>query len=187
MPPLELHLPVFPGAFARACAEHRLATLSAQDPDLHPRHPAGAPDSQGGQFAPKYDASAEETKGRTSLFKVVATHDDISDAMLRPDTGPIDFRWGDEGEGVQHILRRAADRVARFQRGPTPEETVAALPGVIARGKLRHLNTRVAIIEHKDELGVEWRVLLAKDFHGKKSNHWLLSGYDRDEEKKGGR
>ncbi len=61
--PVALHLPVLPGAFARACAEVRLATLSAGD-DLHPRHPAGAPEGRGGEFAPKNEAAARADRIR---------------------------------------------------------------------------------------------------------------------------
>lgn len=47
-----------------ACDLHRSGLLKADwDPDAHPRWPAGAPDAQGGQFAPKDEPAASPSAG----------------------------------------------------------------------------------------------------------------------------
>lgn len=51
------------------------------DPDEHPRWPAGAPDSQGGQFAPKGD---DATIGQTDAAAPRASHDTPPDVATSP-------------------------------------------------------------------------------------------------------
>ena len=87
----------------------------------------------------------------------------------------------------EDVLKRAKDRLLRFGTGPTGEEVMRTMPTVLARGKSRPLGDRVLAKEWTDSKGQEWRAVLARDFHGAPSNKWLLSGYDVDEHKRGGR
>lgn len=127
------------------------------------------------------DAQAIEQKlaGDAAISQLLETQADVPDAMRREELGWIDFRVGDTREGAVHIQMRAAERLAKFHDGITPEIALRKMPEVIAFGELT-ASGRVAVLEHKG-----WRALLARDLHGKKSNRWLLSGYDISERKAG--
>lgn len=55
------------------------------DPDEHPRWPAGAPDSQGGQFAPKGEVEAESNSTGDTLFG-----SGVDDSREHPPDGALD-------------------------------------------------------------------------------------------------
>ena len=127
---------------------------------------------------------AKLAKGTAAVAEAL-TGKDVWAAVEMPE-GVVDLRWGNDGEGVKHILKRASDRIKKFGKGPTGEEVMAMMPKVLLLGKPRHFNERVMSKEWTDESGMTWCALLAKkDFHGQPSNHWLLSGYDLDEAKRG--
>lgn len=124
---------------------------------------------------------AAKNAGALAVEAALQSKADVMNAMERPDVGAIDFRWGNERMGIAHILKRAGDRHAKFG-GPTAVEILRKLPDVIADGKITQRSDRSITIEHEG-----FRAVLANQWKGKKSNHWLLSGYDLDEKKKGNR
>ena len=77
------------------------------DPDEHPRWPAGAPDSQGGQFAPKDDDT-----GKTDAATPRASHDTAPDAAISPrqrfygDDVPSNIQPAlrDNNQGIESLL-----------------------------------------------------------------------------------
>jgi hypothetical protein len=69
------------------------------DPDEHPRWPAGAPDSQGGQFAPKGD---DATIGQTDAAAPRASHDTQPDVATSPRQR---FYGADVPSNIQPALR----------------------------------------------------------------------------------
>lgn len=124
---------------------------------------------------------AAKSAGALAVEAALQSKADVMNAMSRPETGPIDFRWGNERMGLAHILKRGDDRAAKFG-GPTGAEILRTLPDVIADGTITQRGDRSITIEHNG-----YRAVLANQWKGKKSNHWLLSGYDLDEKKKGNR
>ena len=64
---------------------------------------------------------ANHTAGKAAFAKVSDTHQDVVGAMERDSIGKIDFIWGDDSEGVCHILKGH-------------HETANQIPGVIAYG-----------------------------------------------------
>lgn len=143
--------------------------------NMNPHHNAK------GQFA-----SADEQKAIAAFKQVSESHHDVPAALNLPETGPVDFRYGDKGEGVAHIIQRAEDRLQRFPAcAPSVDTVMEKVPQTLVRGKFRPLNDRVGMKEWTDKDGTQWRALLAKDYHGQPSNAWLLSGYDVDESKTG--
>jgi hypothetical protein len=88
------------------------------DPDQHPRWPAGAPDSQGGQFAPKGDdPEAGQSAGATAQSKQPSAHARDAGSSASPQRGsgassnnqsvPPD---GNEGDGNKRNASGAEDR-----------------------------------------------------------------------------
>ncbi len=139
----------------------------------HDGHPLFIPDTP--------EQKAQIARGKAAVDQALATRADVPDAMSHPDFGEIDFRWGNDKEGVQHVLQRAEDRLKKWPDGPSGETVMRMMPLVIARGKVA-ASGRVAVIEYNG-----YRAMLARDLHGKDSNRWLLSGYDVSPEKGGHR
>ncbi len=119
-------------------------------------------------------------RGKIAMAQVLADHRDVIGAMERKELGKIDFLWGDEKGGIYHLLLRREAQRARFPGSLTGEGIAAMMPKVIAKGTIVSMETRSIEIEY---LG--FKAFLAKDFHGKPSNHWLLNGFDMDPIKKG--
>jgi hypothetical protein len=76
------------------------------DPDEHPRWPAGSPDSQGGEFAPKGEDG--ESDG-TAILDGLAYHPlgdstQLDDGVYRPDSNPAEVE--DVGDPRQLLLNR---------------------------------------------------------------------------------
>ena len=70
------------------------------DSDEHPRWPSGAPDSQGGQFAPKGNDAASQSQSNNRDGDSVASNasaqdrsqrETIDDAVYRPDRDPVEL------------------------------------------------------------------------------------------------
>jgi hypothetical protein len=124
---------------------------------------------------------ASKNAGALAVEAALQTKADVKNAMERPDVGIIDFRWGNDRMGLAHIIKRGDDRAAKFG-GPSGAEVLRKMPEVLAEGKITERGDRIIMIEHGG-----YRAVLAKQWKGKDTNHWLLSGYDLDEKKKGNR
>lgn len=76
------------------------------DPDEHPRWPAGSPDSQGGEFAPKGEGGTSDSV-RIFDGPIDHTPDDsaqLDDGVYRPETDPAELE--DVGDPRQLLLNR---------------------------------------------------------------------------------
>lgn len=124
---------------------------------------------------------ASKNAGALAVEAALQSKADVKNAMERPDVGIIDFRWGNDRMGLAHIIKRGDDRAAKFG-GPSGAEVLRKMPEVLAEGKITQRGDRIIMIEHGG-----YRAVLAKQWKGKDTNHWLLSGYDLDEKKKGNR
>ena len=137
-------------------------------------------DSQNGQFAsgpgggtdklPFASAKENYAHGMKSMDHVLATHQDIPQAMHRKEVGFISFRWGNEQGGIAHIVKGHSVEEAR------------KMPLVIAHGKVCPLyesNTKRNITYSG------YRAVLALQRQGGKET-WLLTGFD-EAKKKGSR
>ncbi len=133
---------------------------------------------ENGRFA-KTNAIAA---GNAAVEKALATKTDVMSAMEREDIGAIDFRWGNERMGLVHIKARGDARAAKFQDGIDGETILRKMPTVIAEGTVTQRGSRSITIEHDG-----YRVVLANQWKGKPSAHWVLSSYDLSEQKKSSR
>lgn len=124
---------------------------------------------------------ASKNAGALAIEAALQSKADVKNAMERPDVGIIDFRWGNDRMGLAHIIKRGDDRAAKFG-GPSGAEVLRKMPEVLADGKITERGDRIIMIEHEG-----YRAVLAKQWKGKDTNHWLLSGYDLDKKKKGNR
>lgn len=133
---------------------------------------------ENGRFA-KTNAIAA---GNAAVEKALATKADVLGAMEREDIGPIDFRWGNDRMGLAHVKARGDARNAKFKDGIDGEAILRKMPAVIAEGQITQRGSRTLTIEHEG-----YRVTLGNQWKGKPSKHWVLSGYDLSEQKKGNR
>jgi hypothetical protein len=106
---------------------------------------------------------ANHAAGKEAFAKVTETHQDVVGAMERDSIGKIDFIWGDNSEGICHILKNH------------PEDA-AMIPGVIAYGDVYEdtVNGKYYCIKKRN------LVVLRK---GNGSNHYLITGYQKDDPK----
>jgi hypothetical protein len=109
-------------------------------------------------WAPKPEEREEvRLKGLRAAESILKDHRDVLHAMERPDIGPIDFRWGDQRRGIEHIIWRREMQRLRFRSGPSGEEVVRMIPSVIAQGEPTFRNDGDVEIDRG-----EWRVVLTK-------------------------
>ena len=104
--------------------------------------------------------AANHAAGRAAFGEVAKTHQDKVGAMERDSIGKIDFIWGDDSEGVCHILQGHS-------------ETASQIPGVIAYGDVYEdtAQGKYYIIKKR------YVVVLRKQTG---SNHYLITGFRAD-------
>ena len=126
-------------------------------PKCHRNMPKDGPCS----FCAKRKANHEA--GKTAFSDVAKTHKDKVGAMERDSIGKIDFIWGDEGEGICHILKKH-------------EADAQMIPGVIAYGDVYEdeANGKYYIVKKRN------LVILRKRIG---ANHYLITGYEKDDPK----
>ena len=103
---------------------------------------------------------ANHTAGKAAFAEVAKTHQDKIGAMERDSIGKIDFIWGDNSEGVCHILQGHS-------------ETANQIQGVIAYGDVYEdaAQGKYYIIKKR------YVVVLRKQTG---SNHYLITGFRAD-------
>lgn len=115
---------------------------------------------QGGTCSFCAKRAANHTAGKAAFAEVSKTHQDKVGAMERDSIGKIDFIWGDNSEGVCHILQGHS-------------ETANQIPGVIAYGDVYEdtAQGKYYIIKKR------YVVVLRKQTG---SNHYLITGFRAD-------
>lgn len=101
--------------------------------------------------------AANHTAGKAAFAEVAKTHKDAIGAMERDSIGKIDFIWGDNSEGVCHILKGH-------------RETANQIPGVIAYGDVYENKA-----EGKYYIVKKRYVAVLRKRTG--SNHYLITGF----------
>jgi hypothetical protein len=107
--------------------------------------------------------SAQAATGAEVMQDVIKGRADAMNAMTRADIeGPIDFRYGDSGQGIAHIVERHGEKMAM------------RVPDVIALGEIEKSG------EHKISLMLDAdRVIMTDDFKGKAVNRWVLTAFEK--------
>jgi hypothetical protein len=170
-------------ALARKLA---LRLLSNSNPNHDPANGRFSSCGSGGSYSGVYQSAEHEAQqianGRAAMERVIASQADHLDAMHRPGVGNIDFRWGNSGGGVRHILeKREREGRQHALAGQTGREIAMKMPEVIANGKLgapyADRNGRKRSIDHGG-----YRAVLSLD-HGEKGKKqrraWLLTGFQK--------
>jgi hypothetical protein len=121
---------------------------------------------------------AAKNAGALAVEAVIASHADMPSAMSRPETGPIDFRWGKAGDPAKdyaggHGFAKIIAKHGIEQARRTPE--------IIADGEITFDGPARMVIKHQGHT-----VVLAKDFMGQPSNHWVVSSHDTGHGSKAG-
>jgi phage-Barnase-EndoU-ColicinE5/D-RelE like nuclease1 len=112
-----------------------------------------------------------EAQGVAAVEKIIKTKADVMAAMPHPKLGNIDFRYGVPGDSANEFKGGHGFAKIVAKHG---EDAARKIPTVIARGQLTAGTTR-AVIEHEGQ-----RVVLSNNWHGQPSNHWVLSGYEKE-------
>ncbi|MCX6907491.1 MAG: DUF935 family protein [Verrucomicrobia bacterium] len=123
------------------------------------------PRAEDGQWA------EEEKRGLSNVDKAHQTKGDVMDAMSHRDLGSIDFRWGETGDAAKNFEggHGFAKIIAKHGLESARRVPITISRGAVAVGKNR------AFIEHEGH-----RVVLDKTWNGQPSNHWVLSGYEKE-------
>ena len=105
--------------------------------------------------------AANHAAGKAAFDSVAKTHKDAVGAMERDSIGKIDFIWGDDNEGVCHILGKH-------------KSDAAMIPGVIAYGDV-----------YEDAAAGKYYVVKKRNLvvlrKGNGTNHYLVTGYKKDD------
>ena len=128
--------------------------------------------------------AAEIGKGKAAIKKCLETQKDIYDAFSRGDLGLIDIRWGNEKMGLCHIIKRRDDFAQNHPGALTGLDIAQKLPEVIIHGKIEHserFKGRDKVVRYGDFLAI----LTLDKAKSKHKNHWILSGYQIDNEAAG--
>ncbi|MBQ7252774.1 MAG: hypothetical protein IJS32_09275 [Kiritimatiellae bacterium] len=140
---------------AEDAKEEKLANDIANPcPQCHRNMPKDGPCS----FCAKRKANHEA--GKAAFDEVAKTHKDKVGAMERDSIGKIDFIWGDDTEGICHIMgKHKAD--------------AQMIPGVIAYGDV-----------YEDEANGKYFIVKKKNFVSLRKmnagNHYLITGFTAD-------
>ena len=105
--------------------------------------------------------AANHAAGKAAFDEVVKTHTDKVGAMERDSIGKIDFIWGDDSEGICHILGKH-------------KPDAAMIPGVIAYGDV-----------YEDAAAGKYYIVKKRNLvvlrKGNGTNHYLVTGYKKDD------
>lgn len=155
-------------AFKEGLAEGRTATplqdgdggvlaneIANPCPKCHRNMPKDGPCT----FCAKRQANHEA--GKTAFDEVSKTHQYKVGAMERDSIGKIDFIWGNESEGICHILKKH-------------KPDAQMIPGVIAYGDVYEdaKNGKYYIVKQRN-------LVILRKRSG--ANHYLITGYQKDD------
>ena len=108
--------------------------------------------------------AANHEAGKKAFAEVEKTHKDVVGAMERDSIGKIDFIWGDDSEGICHIV------------GKHPENA-SMIPGVIAYGDI-----------YEDAAAGKYYCIKKRNLvvlrKGNGTNHYLITGYQKNDPKR---
>ena len=137
----------------------------------------------GGQDGLFGDSAEEDTRvqeniarGKKAMRTVVATHQDVPNAMNRPDIGTIDFVWGKAGQGAKF---KKGNGIAHILAKHVPESGTQLLDRIvetIAKGNV--IQEKTAGGSTQSRLVLEHNGYVALLSMNDESGGWLLSGWE---------
>ena len=137
----------------------------------------------GGQEGLFGDSAEEDTRvqeniarGKKAIRTVVATHQDVPNAMNRPDIGTIDFVWGKAGQGAKF---KKGNGIAHILAKHVPESGAQLLDRIvetIAKGNV--IQEKTAGGSTQSRLVLEHNGYVALLSMNDESGGWLLSGWE---------
>ncbi|MEO7933216.1 MAG: DUF935 family protein [Chthoniobacterales bacterium] len=114
----------------------------------------------------------EQARGERAMRASISEKTDVLNAMDHPTLGAIDFRHGDAGDAEKDFQGGSGVAPIVAKHG---EAVAMKIPAVIAHGTIQEGKNRV-FLEYGDH-----KAVLAKDYHGKPTNRWLVTGYEKKE------
>jgi len=129
--------------------------------DNHGFHGQFSSDASSGGGGGNYDPHEEQRRGEAAMEKAIKSKTDVFNAMRQKELGDIDFRWGNEKGGIAHVVADHGETTAR------------KIPEILAHGEVSKGPTR-AFVEYQGH-----RLVLANNYFGTPSNHWVISSYDK--------
>lgn len=117
---------------------------------------------------------ANVQRGRAAMNRVLLERADVRRAMHRSDLGWIDFVWGDDKKGVQHILRQR-----QAKDGMTALQVMRMLRDDIVETIARGETTRRVEVKNVTRVTVVHQDAEAQLVRRDGANGWLLTGYER--------
>lgn len=128
----------------------------------------------------EHDVAVNIKRGEDAVRYSIEHHADVPKAMHREGIGDIAIIWGKEGNpnkdfsggrGVSHIIAH------RNAQGLNGRAVAVRLPAVIMKGDITYEGPAKIVLEADG-----YRAVLAKNFNGKPSDPWLLTGFKKIEE-----
>ena len=136
------------------------------------------------QLSVDEDRALQIENGKKAIGKCVQTHEDVHDAMYRPDTGSIDFVWGEPGRGAKF---KRGFGLAHILAKHKPESGKALLEKIV---ETIALGTETERQESDHEKGQTRLKIHYQGFTAVLSlatgqkNTWLLTGWEDGTSKK---
>ena len=102
----------------------------------------------------------------------------IRNAMIVPNLGPVDFRWGrfkkgtGQGVGVSKVVGSMCLKLAYFGDPKFNPRLIYKVPQILARGKTRRVDGAHTRVEHG-----EYIVILKNTHDGKPTTNWVFTAY----------
>ncbi|MCA8017724.1 LPD38 domain-containing protein [Burkholderia metallica] len=135
---------------------------------------------------PLFSRSAQKSvdanikRGRASMNRALLERRDVNRAMHRSDLGWIDFVWGDDKKGIQHIIRQRMTK-----DGLTEDQATRMLVGPMVETIARGETVKRSEIQKNVRLDVRYdghKVVLVRRDGG---NGWIVTGFELHEGKAG--
>jgi len=148
--------------------ETRIVGPKAKEQPNQASFSTSQPRDEHGRFANvgwSAEKKTEETrKGEDAIGGCIDSQSDVLSAMESPLVGVVDFRWGNEKGGIRHVVEKHGEKAAK------------KIPSILVDGRVFKDSDYRTYVEKDGDL-----VLLAKDFFGEKSNHWVITSYAIEE------
>ena len=116
-------------------------------------------------------------RGKKAMQTVVATHQDVTNAMERPDVGVIDFVWGNAGKGAKFKQGKGVAHILAKHVPESGTELLDQIVETIARGEI--IQERTAGGSTQPRLVLEHNGYVALLSLNSEDNAWLLSGWEK--------
>nr|DAS84512.1 MAG TPA: hypothetical protein [Caudoviricetes sp.] len=122
------------------------------------------------------DVAENIENGKKAMQTVVATHQDVKNAMERSDVGAIDFVWGEAGKGAKFKQGKGIAHILAKHVPESGSELLDKIVETIAKGEV--IQEKTAGGSTQSRLVLEHNGYVALLSMNDDSGAWLLSGWE---------